>query len=276
MYYVPTPSLAYDSVRYISTSSPFGSVLRGLHFWGASFIVVAVVVHMLRVFFHGSYKAPREVTWITGVRAAAADSRVRAQRLSAAVGSEGVLGDDGDDQHRARARRSSASRSRDVLRGGRDLGALTLGRWYTAHVFLLPAALVLVRRRAHRADAAARDLGSDHGAGRPARAVLSRGTRSRTRSIIAAVFASLLTLAIAVPGPPRRDRQPGGRGYIPRPEWYFLSLFQLLKYFPGAARTGRNPGHSGPRCRLSPRAAVSRSRRRPSSASTRAACRSRS
>ena len=42
-------------------------MLRGLHFWGASFLVVAAIVHMLRVFFLGSYKAPRELTWLSGL-----------------------------------------------------------------------------------------------------------------------------------------------------------------------------------------------------------------
>ena len=46
---------------------PLGWLLRGLHVWGASFVVVAAVVHMTRVFWSGAYKAPREVTWITGV-----------------------------------------------------------------------------------------------------------------------------------------------------------------------------------------------------------------
>ena len=67
MYYVPAPSLAYDSIRYITTQLPLGSWLRGLHYWGASFLVVAAVVHMTRVFTFGSYKAPREVTWMSGV-----------------------------------------------------------------------------------------------------------------------------------------------------------------------------------------------------------------
>ncbi len=67
MYYVPAPALAYDSVRFITHDLAYGFVLRGLHFWGASLIVIATVVHMLRVFLYGSYKAPREVTWLTGV-----------------------------------------------------------------------------------------------------------------------------------------------------------------------------------------------------------------
>ena len=45
----------------------FGHILRGLHFFGASFIVIAAVVHMIRVVALGSYKKPREVTWLTGV-----------------------------------------------------------------------------------------------------------------------------------------------------------------------------------------------------------------
>ena len=67
MYYVPSPESAYDSVRYIMERVMFGRVLRGLHFFGASFIVIAAVVHMLRVVALGSYKKPREVTWLTGV-----------------------------------------------------------------------------------------------------------------------------------------------------------------------------------------------------------------
>src|SRR5262245_55371907 len=67
MYYVPAPEFAYDSVRFIMDRLSFGRVLRGLHFFGASFIVIAARVHMLRVVMFGSYKKPREVNWIIGV-----------------------------------------------------------------------------------------------------------------------------------------------------------------------------------------------------------------
>ena len=67
MYYVPDPTHAYDSVVYITTQLPMGWFIRGLHHWGASAMVVLVVAHLLRVFFLGAYKYPREVTWITGV-----------------------------------------------------------------------------------------------------------------------------------------------------------------------------------------------------------------
>src|SRR4029434_9215729 len=67
MCYVQTPDHAYDSIRFIMERLTFGHVLRGLHFFGASFIVVAAVVHMLRVVALGSYQTPREVTRLTGV-----------------------------------------------------------------------------------------------------------------------------------------------------------------------------------------------------------------
>ncbi len=67
MYYVPSPALAYDSLRYLMSEVPFGGLMRGLHVWGASFVVVAAVVHLMRVFLSGAYKAPREVTWMTGL-----------------------------------------------------------------------------------------------------------------------------------------------------------------------------------------------------------------
>ena len=67
MFYVPTPDHAHESVRYIMEGLPLGRLLRGLHFFGASFIVVAALVHMLRVVLFGSYKKPREATWMTGV-----------------------------------------------------------------------------------------------------------------------------------------------------------------------------------------------------------------
>ena len=67
MYYNASPDKAYQSVDYIMKDVPLGTLLRGIHHWGASAMVVAVVLHLLSNFFAGTYKAPREVTWIGGV-----------------------------------------------------------------------------------------------------------------------------------------------------------------------------------------------------------------
>ena len=140
MYYVPSPESAYDSVRYIMERVTFGRVLRGLHFFGASFIVIAAVIHMLRVVALGSYKKPREVTWITGVVLLLVilgfalsgyllpwDQKAYwATTVSINIAKSGPMGE----------------WVSGLMMGGTTLGSLTLLRWYTAHVFLLPGALI--------------------------------------------------------------------------------------------------------------------------------------
>lgn len=67
VYYVPSPDHAYDSVQYIMNGVAYGWLIRGIHHWGASLMVLVVFIHMLRVFFAASYKYPRELTWMVGV-----------------------------------------------------------------------------------------------------------------------------------------------------------------------------------------------------------------
>ena len=231
MYYVPAPSLAYDSVRFIMRDLPLGWILRGLHYWGASFLVVATVVHLLRVFLLGSYKAPREVTWLSGLA-----------MLLVILGFSlsGYLLPWDQKAYWATTVTINIARSTpllggyvaDVLRGGPELGALTLGRWYSAHVFLLPATLVTLIV-AHIA------LMRKHGISGPIEPAAAPGEAffpwhvMRDTVMMAAVFASLFTVAALVPAHLDAIANPSDANYIPRPEWYFLSLFQLLKYFPG-------------------------------------------
>jgi ubiquinol-cytochrome c reductase cytochrome b subunit len=65
--YIPSPEHAYQSVQHITNQTTFGALLRALHFFGASAMLVLVALHMARVFLTGSYKFPREMNWITGV-----------------------------------------------------------------------------------------------------------------------------------------------------------------------------------------------------------------
>jgi ubiquinol-cytochrome c reductase cytochrome b subunit len=230
MYYVPSPEFAYDSVRYIMERVTFGSVLRGLHFFGASFIVVAAVIHMLRVVALGSYKKPREATWITGVVLLL---------LILAFALSGYLLPWDQKAYWATTVTINIARSgpfgefvAGLLKGGETLGALTLLRWYAAHVFLLPAALIafvvahvfLMRR---------------HGISGPVTPVAGEPKPFYPHHALkdtiagAAVFALLITFAVLFQTPLDEVADPADANYIPRPEWYFLSLFQLLKYFPG-------------------------------------------
>jgi len=66
MTYVPAPNSAYDSLQFISHQATLGSVVRGIHYFGAGAMVVLVLVHMTQVFLFGSYKFPREANWMSG------------------------------------------------------------------------------------------------------------------------------------------------------------------------------------------------------------------
>jgi ubiquinol-cytochrome c reductase cytochrome b subunit len=231
MYYVPSPAHAYDSVRFIVSGLPFGGIVRGLHVFGASAIVIAAVIHMLRVVLFGSYKQPREVTWITGVLLLL---------IILAFSLSGYLLPWDQKAYWATTVTINIARSTpffgeevaSVLRGGFHLGALTLGRWYAAHVFLLPAALgglVLAHLYLMRRHGISGPLTPRGGTAKP----FYPYHALKDTIAMAIAFALLLTVAVVVPAPLDPMADPSDATYVPRPEWYFLSLFQLLKYFPG-------------------------------------------
>ncbi len=143
LYYVPTPDHAYDSVMYITTQLPMGWFIRGMHHWGASAMVVLTVAHLLRVFFYGAYKFPREVTWMTGVI------------LLIVVIGFGFTGYLLPWDQRAYWATTVGTRIAGVApfvggwllriaRGGEGLSAVTLARFFGTHIWVLPAALALL------------------------------------------------------------------------------------------------------------------------------------
>jgi ubiquinol-cytochrome c reductase cytochrome b subunit len=64
--YIPSAANAYDSIEFITNEVPFGRIVRGMHYFAASAMVVFVGIHMLRVFLTGPFKFPREMNWLTG------------------------------------------------------------------------------------------------------------------------------------------------------------------------------------------------------------------
>ena len=149
-YYVPdagTPgnSPAYNSVLFIQNTQYLGWLVRGVHFWGANLLIIMVLIHMARVYWTGSYRAPRELNWIVGVIMLLCilglsltgyllpwDNKAYfATQVTIKIGGltpPPQLG----------------ALIREILQGGAVVGPATLQRFFTIHVFLLPALITLL------------------------------------------------------------------------------------------------------------------------------------
>jgi quinol-cytochrome oxidoreductase complex cytochrome b subunit len=65
-YYVPDPNAAYESVKHVTENVPFGWYIRSLHHWSSHGMIVAIILHVIRVYFTGAYRKPRELNWVVG------------------------------------------------------------------------------------------------------------------------------------------------------------------------------------------------------------------
>jgi quinol-cytochrome oxidoreductase complex cytochrome b subunit len=143
VYYVPSPDHAYDSIRYIMTGVAFGWLVRGIHHWGATLMVIVVFAHLLRTFFYAAYKYPREVTWITGV----------VLFLSTlGMGFTGYLLPWNQKAYWATTVGTEIPGTAPligpliirILRGGADLSAVTLARFFAVHIWFFPAVMAII------------------------------------------------------------------------------------------------------------------------------------
>jgi ubiquinol-cytochrome c reductase cytochrome b subunit len=231
LYYAPTPDHAWDSVQYITTSVRGGRLLRGLHHWGASIIVVAAIAHLTRVVFQASYRKPRELNWILGLLLL---------QIILAFGLTGYLLPWDQRAYWATVVTINIAKLAPVvgeglaalLRGGPDIGALTLTRWYAVHVLVLPVALAaLVVAHLY--------LMRRHGISGPVRPrpgpSLPFYPFQAARDLTVSAVIGIGWVALAWMGAPALEppADPAASDYVPRPEWYFLGLFQLLRFFPG-------------------------------------------
>lgn len=234
LYYSPSPDHAHNAVTYISEEVPFGAFVRGLHHWGASAMVIVVFLHLLRVVIYSSYKSPRELTWIVGVLLLLVvlgfgftgyllpwdEKAYWATVVGVEIASTApVLGDF----------------VAKVLRGGSEIGAVTLARFYAIHTIWLPwiafglVGVHLLFVRFYGSSGEPRNTPEEMKTGKP---FYPHQVFEDVLGMLI-LFVILASVALFVPVPLEDVADPTNADYDPRPEWYFLFLFQLLKYFQG-------------------------------------------
>ena len=140
MYYKPDPNSAYQSIDTITNEVTWGWLVRGMHKWGASAMIVVVFLHLGRVFFFGSYKYPRELTWVTGAILLI---------MTMFMGLTGYLLVWDQKAYWATVVAVNITASApiigpyiaDVLRAGPEFGPGTLSRFYSIHMLVIPGGM---------------------------------------------------------------------------------------------------------------------------------------
>ncbi len=230
--YAPTPGEAWESLRYVVTQVTAGSIIRALHHWGASAMIIVVVLHMAQTFLWGAYKKPREATWILGVVLLL---------LTLAFGLSGYLLSWDNRAYwatKVTTRITSLAPGGSILLrllgtdGSFTIGRVTFARFYAAHVTLLPlvmALLILCHVILVRKHGVTPAPGDEH---RPKKKFFPEQLfKDTVATFLWCVGLACMVAFVKVPLGHVAD--PTDTSVTPRPEWYFLFLFQMLKVFQG-------------------------------------------
>src|ERR1700681_2755836 len=239
LYYVPSADHAHTTVAYITKGVTAGSFLRSLHAYGASAMVVVLFLHLTQTYVYGAYKGRRELLWLSGcalfglVLAMAFTGYLlpwdQRAYFATAVGTNAVsevpwIGE-------------SIKR---LMRGGTEMGTLTISRFFVAHVFLIPAfifALVASHLFLFRKAGAAGSVDENPYNPDPTRKAELFYPRQviMDLSLTSLLIVGLGLLCFLIPVQLGARANPADTQYVPRPEWYYLPIFQWLKYWHGSA-----------------------------------------
>jgi quinol-cytochrome oxidoreductase complex cytochrome b subunit len=236
VYYRPTAEAAWESVRFITTQASFGWLIRGLHAWGANLMIVVLLLHMLRVFWMGAFKKPRELTWVGGVLlfflvlcfgfTGYLLPWDQVAYWATTVGTEVAASIPAIGSHLAY-----------LLRGGEAVDGETLARFYVFHVVVLPWALaglvilhiVLIRMQGLAPlDPVGQGEHPTEATGVP----FSPHHVSRELVVFPLFFGLMLAIVVLFPPELGEKSDPFTTPEGIKPEWYFLPTYQVLKYFP--------------------------------------------
>ena len=239
LYYVPSADHAHTTVAYITKAVTAGSFLRSLHAYGASAMVVVMLMHLSQTYFYGAYKGHRELLWLSGCVLFS---------LILGMAFTGYLLPWDQRAYFATAVGTNAASEvpfvgeniKRLMRGGNEMGTLTISRFFVAHVFLIPACIFAIV-------AAHIFFFRKAGAAGPVDEHPTAPTRNPEMfyprqvlmdlSLTTLLIAALAFLSVLYPvnlGPPAN---PCDTQYIPRPEWYYLPIFQWLKYWHARSRS---------------------------------------
>jgi len=220
-FYSPSTTSAWASVAYVQDKMPMGWLVRGLHYHGASALVIVAGAHLVQTALWGAYRKPREVVWwigvvllvlvlgfaVTGYVLRWDQAGYWANRVEVGIAAGTPL---------------VGGTIKELAIGGNEWGNLTLTRFYALHVIVLPG-IVLVAVAAHVW------LACKHGAtalkpGKPA----PRSAQSlRDVLAMAAVFAVLLAYVVQHHGADLAAPADPSAAFDARPLWYFRWLFEL-------------------------------------------------
>src|ERR1700688_2823059 len=237
LYYVPSADHAHTTVAYITKAVTAGSFLRSLHAYGASAMIIVLLLHLSQTYIYGSYKGPREILWVSGCVLFA---------LVLGMAFTGYLLPWDQRAYFATAVGTNAASEvpligetlKRMMRGGTEMGTLTISRFFVAHVFFVPAfifALVAAHILLFRKAGAAGPPDEDPYQPKKKTELFYPRQVLMDLSLTALLIIGLGSLCFFAPmqlGPPAN---PIDAQYIPRPEWYYLPIFQWLKYWHGAA-----------------------------------------
>ncbi|MGE5799154.1 MAG: cytochrome b N-terminal domain-containing protein [Syntrophaceae bacterium] len=232
-YYVPTLEQGYNSLNYLRTEVPFGWLVHGLHYWGATAMVVLVMLHLSQVFIWGAYKRPHELQWITGVflffltmamsltgGALPWDKRSYwlVEVASSTAGTVPIVGE----------------LSKRLMLGGGVIGQLTLSRFFILHAAIASGILLTIALIHLIALRKAGNAGPWDEVKRRIKGPFWPDQVFKDGLVASLIILALVGLAACLPPPYAGMADPLDATYIPKPEWNFLFFYQALKYFPGA------------------------------------------
>ncbi|SRR5579883_256673 len=235
MYYVASADHAHTTIEYITKQVTAGAFLRSLHSYGSSAMVVTLLVHLGQTYFFGSYKGRREILWMSGLILFA---------MVIGMAFTGYLLPWDQKAYFATAVGTNIAGEvpfigdwiKSLMRGGTEMGTLTLSRFFVAHVFLIPACIfafvgmhIYLFRKAGSAGPISEDSFE------PKQKTEQFFPRQVIMDLVFAtiIMATLGLLSYFSPVDLGPKANPSDTQFLPRPEWYYLPIFQWLKYWQG-------------------------------------------